>query len=86
MPQRIRRVTKETGRFLLTGTNGQRYTIIEQQEVQFITFLDGHTEAVEGMKQYLLPNGHPVNRLENGDFEIVGTGVTVPCPVQASTP
>lgn len=65
--------TRHTGTFDAQDEQGHTHTIYVYTEFhQAETF--GHSEEVEGLKEFTLANGQHVNHLGKGEYEIVETG------------
>ena len=50
--------------------SGNRHTVIEFQNIVELKTLEG-TSYGKGLKRLALPNGHPVNRIDNDTFDLV---------------
>jgi hypothetical protein len=66
---------KQTGQFSAVGDDGRQYTIfIYTDFTDAGNFEDPHA-AVEGMKELRTSDGMRVNRLQQGEYVVVQTGV-----------
>lgn len=63
---------KRTGTFAATGSDGKQYTVYEFAAA----FLEGGGDA-EGAKSLETSCGRKLNRLRKGEYQIVGSTVTL---------
>jgi hypothetical protein len=62
-----------TGKFQATGSNGQTYTV--EVWTHFLNAAEAEDPHAEGVKSLRTAHGHKLNRLNQGEYEIPGTGV-----------
>ena len=68
---------KRTGSFRATGSDGRQYTVhIYTDFIDVGSFGDPNAVA-EGLKELQTSDGMLVNRLQQGQYEIVQTGVVL---------
>lgn len=72
-----RHYVRRTGLFRGLGSDGRAYTIIEYTHLQEYNMIGGERLVHEGLEEYRTTAGHPVNRRDDGTFQIVATGVSV---------
>jgi putative component of toxin-antitoxin plasmid stabilization module len=68
---------KMTGSFSATGDDGRQYEVyIYTNFIKAGTFGDPNA-VVEGLKELRTSDGMAINRLQQGEYEIVQTGVVL---------
>ena len=62
-----------------TGSDGRSYVVIKNDGVAIdITHLSGsHAQTLDGLANYRLEDGRPVNVLDKGRYEIAGTFIVL---------
>lgn len=66
---------RQTGTFTAKGDDGRTYTVVVYTNfISAASHDDPHAE-IEGMKSLRTSDGHHVNRLGQGSYQIVATGV-----------
>ncbi len=76
----MRRDTRVSRKFDAFDDQGNRYAIVEYQELIESQALGRPPEWIKGMKRLELDDGSPVNFKDENTFEIVMSGVTVRVP------
>lgn len=72
MSQRSEWVT--TRRFVAVSESGQRYDIVEQQQITTVVYLDGHSDRAAGAIRLSAGPRQPVNRDSDGTMTLAATG------------
>jgi hypothetical protein len=68
---------KRTGSFRATGSDGRQYTVYIYTDFIDIGSFQNPNAVVEGLKELRTSDGMPVNRLQQGEYEIVQTGIVL---------
>ena len=68
---------KETNRYVASGSDGKSYSVIEYTEFLNTSTLLDSSSWTPGMKSLKLANGDHVNKVSDGKYQIVRTGVTL---------
>jgi len=70
------RTKRQTGSFVAKDETGLPYTIVILTE-----FLESETNEgtfeIEGLKELMLKSGEPVNRIKQGEYRVVTSGITL---------
>lgn len=72
----MERVTrkKRTAQFTASNRKGQRFTISQYTEQEFIQTLQSPGEWLDGLTEYCLWDGSPINRISATEFQNPVTG------------
>ncbi len=62
---------EEIRRFKAVDSEGNVYTVIEKQKFMQAAALDGKQSQAAGSRRLMLPDGEPVNFIDDDTFEIV---------------
>jgi hypothetical protein len=62
---------EEIRRFKAVDDEGNVYTVIEKQKFMHAASIDGKQSQAAGSRRLMLPDGEPVNFINDDTFEIV---------------
>lgn len=70
-------MTQLTGTFEASGSDGKEYTLLVWTDLVPAGTMTDPDAVIEGLKTLRTSDGHSVNRLEKGKYQIVQTGISL---------
>jgi hypothetical protein len=70
------RIKRQTGSFVANDETGRPYTLLILTEFLEYRTSEGGS-SIEGLRELALKSGEPVNRIKQGEYTIVTSGITL---------